>query len=186
MNEGERHCLLHLFKRAPGQSAYAMRRMRSFHQSNHAARVRASVVRLGERPVAKLESVLVVDDNERCIEFISLALEAGGKVHVHKETTSRRAVERVREENPGLVLLDVKMPDVDGFDVLKQIRTEGRTLPIIMFSGSARQADIDRAYALGCNGYVEKPGTLSDYRDVANAIINFWGRGELPAVQKAP
>lgn len=130
--------------------------------------------------MAKLESVLVIDDSERCIEFISLALRAQGGVEVLSETVPTRAVARVREENPGLILLDVKMPEVDGFDVLKQLRREGRTQPIVMLSGSARQADVDRAYALGCNGYVEKPSTLSDYREVANAIICFWRRGELP------
>jgi two-component system, OmpR family, response regulator len=133
--------------------------------------------------MAKLESVLVVDDNERCVEFISLALEARGGVEVTKETQSTRAVDRVRDEKPNLVLLDVKMPDVDGFDVLKRLRELGVTLPVIMFSGSARQTDIDRAYALGCNGYLEKPSTLADYRSLAGAIMDFWGRGELPASQ---
>jgi two-component system, OmpR family, response regulator len=136
--------------------------------------------------MAKLESVLIIDDSERCIEFISLALQAEGGIEVHKETRSTHAAERVRIERPSLVLLDLKMPELDGFGVLQQLRSNGVTAPVVMLSGSARQADIDRAYALGCSGYLEKPATLTDYRQTASAIVNFWGRGELPAANKRP
>lgn len=136
--------------------------------------------------MAKLESVLVIDDSERCIEFISLALEAESGVAVHKETRSIHAAERVRTERPSLVILDLKMPELDGFGVLQQLRSDGVTSPVVVLSGSARQADIDRAYSLGCNGYLEKPASLSDYRQTASAIVNFWGRGELPAAARLP
>lgn len=49
-----------------------------------------------------------------------------------------------------------------------------------MCSGSTLQTDVDRAYTEGCNGYVEKPSTLEDYRTMAGAIVEYWRRGELP------
>jgi hypothetical protein len=49
-----------------------------------------------------------------------------------------------------------------------------------MCSGSALQKDVDRAYAGGCSGYVEKPATLDDYRTKAGAMVEYWRRGELP------
>jgi CheY-like chemotaxis protein len=130
--------------------------------------------------MAKFESLLIVDDSQRCIEIISMALEAEGGVYVDSETEPARALERIRQERPSLVLLDIKMPGLDGFGVLSLLRAEGNTSPIVMFSGSARQTDIDRAYALGCNGYVQKPTSIDDYRALAGAIVSYWRRGELP------
>ena len=60
------------------------------------------------------------------------------------------------------------------------LRGEGNPVPVVMCSGSALQKDVDRAYASGCSGYVEKPTTLEDYRAMAGAILDYWRRGELP------
>jgi CheY-like chemotaxis protein len=73
------------------------------------------------------------------------------------------------------------MPDLDGFGVLSLLRREGHKAPIVMLSGSARQFDIDRAYALGCSDYPQKPSTLADYRQVARTILDYWRRSALPA-----
>jgi CheY-like chemotaxis protein len=131
--------------------------------------------------MAKLANVLIVDDNPRCLEFMTLAFEAQGGVTVASELRPVNAVERIRVEKPDLVVLDVKMPDVDGFTVLSLLRREGNAVPIVMCSGSALQKDVDRAYASGCNGYLEKPTTLEDYRAMAGAVIEYWRRGELPS-----
>jgi CheY-like chemotaxis protein len=61
-----------------------------------------------------------------------------------------RALARIREERPSLVLLDIKMPGLDGFGLLAQLRQDGNTLPVLMLSGLARQTDINRAFTLGC------------------------------------
>ncbi len=130
--------------------------------------------------MAKLESLLIVDDNERCVEFMSLAFQSRGGFAVLTETRPVMALDRIRLEKPDLVVLDVKMPELDGFSVLALLRGEGNPVPVVMCSGSARQQDVDRAYASGCNGYVEKPASLEDYRSMATAIIDYWGRSELP------
>ncbi len=130
--------------------------------------------------MAKLESLLIVDDNERCLEFMSLAFQSRGGFSVLTETRPIAALDRIRQEKPDLVVLDVKMPELDGFSVLALLRGEGNPVPVVMCSGSARQQDVDRAYASGCNGYVEKPASLEDYRGMASAIIDYWGRSELP------
>ena len=86
--------------------------------------------------MAKLANVLIVDDNPRCLEFMTLAFEAQGGVTVASELRPVNAVERIRVEKPDLVVLDVKMPDVDGFTVLSLLRREGNAVPIVMCSGS--------------------------------------------------
>jgi len=130
--------------------------------------------------MAKLGSVLIVDDNERCVEFMTLAFEGQGGLSVKSETKPAVALDRIRTEKPDLVVLDVKMPDLDGFGVLAMLRGEGNPVPVVMCSGSTLQKDVDRAYAGGCNGYVEKPSSLDDYRSMADAIVGYWRRSELP------
>ncbi len=133
--------------------------------------------------MAKLASVLIVDDNPRCLEFMTLAFRYHGGVEVTGEMRPAAALDRIRAEKPDLVMLDVKMPDLDGFGVLSLLRGEGNSVPIVMCSGSAQQKDVDRAYAGGCSGYVEKPSTLEDYRAMAGAIVEYWRRGELPSTR---
>jgi CheY-like chemotaxis protein len=111
---------------------------------------------------------------------LTLAFLSHGGVEVAGEMKPVAALGRIRTEKPDLVMLDVKMPDLDGFGVLSLLREEGNTVPVVMCSGSARQADVDRAYASGCCGYVEKPATLEDYRAMAGTIVDYWRRGELP------
>ena len=130
--------------------------------------------------MAKLASVLVVDDNPNCLQFMTLAFSAQAGVHVTGEQKPQTALVRIRNEKPNLVMLDVKMPELDGFGVLSLLRGEGNPVPVVMCSGSALQKDIDRAYAGGCSGYVEKPTTLEDYRAMAGTIVDYWSRGELP------
>jgi two-component system OmpR family response regulator len=131
--------------------------------------------------MAKFESVLIIDDNANCIAFMSQALESEGGVHVSSEMVPSHALARIREEKPSLVLLDIKMPGLDGFGLLTQLRNSGNAVPVIMVSGSVRQHDIDRAYALGCNGYFQKPLSLTAYRGLAGAVIAYWRGGELSA-----
>lgn len=130
--------------------------------------------------MAKLANVLIVDDNPRCLEFMTLAFSAQGSVEVTSELRSQNALTRIREEKPDLVMLDVKMPEVDGFTLLGLLRGQGNPVPVVMCSGSTLEKDVDRAYASGCNGYFEKPTTLDDYRAMASAVIEYWRRGELP------
>jgi len=111
---------------------------------------------------------------------MTLAFQSHGGVEVAGEMKPVQALDRIRAEKPDLVVLDVKMPDLDGFGVLAMLRGEGNSVPVVMCSGSALQKDVDRAYAGGCSGYVEKPATLEDYRSMAGAIVEYWRRGELP------
>jgi two-component system chemotaxis response regulator CheY len=135
--------------------------------------------------MAKLASVFIVDDNHSCLEFLALAFASQMGVSVSSETQPVAALVRIRGEKPDLIMLDIKMPEMDGFGLLAHLRGEGNSVPVVMCSGSARQQDIDRAYAAGCNGYVEKPASLEDYRILAGTVIEYWRRGELPLHRRA-
>jgi len=76
---------------------------------------------------------------------------------------------------PFVVLLDLKMPRVDGFEVLSWLKQNKRFSknPVVVFSSSDLPEDIQRAYSLGANWYIQKPCTLEDYRVLVERLINF-------------
>lgn len=75
-----------------------------------------------------------------------------------------------------LVLLDIKLPRVDGFEVLKQLREEDRTslVPVVMFTSSNVARDVTEAYRLRANGYVQKPVDFDRFRAVVQALGRYW------------
>lgn len=77
---------------------------------------------------------------------------------------------------PSLVLLDLSMPKVDGFEVLTRLRADQRTksLPIVVLTSSIQEEDVRRAYALGVNAYVRKPIDYVDTQQAAKLIASFW------------
>jgi two-component system response regulator len=84
---------------------------------------------------------------------------------------------------PALVLLDLKLPGMDGFDVLRVIRANARTrsLPVVILTSSTEPRDLQTGYALGANSYVRKPGSFGDLLAAAQQISTYWlGLNEAP------
>jgi two-component system response regulator len=77
---------------------------------------------------------------------------------------------------PSLVLLDLKVPKLDGFQILERIRQHPttRTVPVVILSSSDVREDIVRAYELGANAYVKKPVEFTRYTEVVNCLGKFW------------
>ncbi len=77
---------------------------------------------------------------------------------------------------PTLVVLDINLPMVDGFDVLQRIKsTDGlRSIPVVVFSGSTSEADIARAYELGANACLSKPTDVDEHLSTLEALCEFW------------
>jgi CheY-like chemotaxis protein len=78
--------------------------------------------------------------------------------------------------NPGLVLLDVKMPKVDGIEVLRQIKADPnlKSIPVVMLTSSREERDVAECYLLGVNAYVVKPVDFSQFMGAVKQIGNFW------------
>ena len=116
-----------------------------------------------------MPAVLVVDDNlENCRPLVRL-LEYMGH-HAAWATSGGEALAFLERERVKMVILDVMMPDMDGFEVLRAVRAEPRhdALPVVMFSGSSDAEDIARATRLGAQGYLVKGRT--DF-DLLQAVI---------------
>lgn len=84
---------------------------------------------------------------------------------------------------PALVLLDLKMPKLDGLDVLRLMKSDARLrqIPVVMFTSSREESDLIRCYELGANAYLVKPLAFAEYRAVLQQVRTFWlALNELP------
>ncbi len=104
--------------------------------------------------------VLVVDDEEVIRKFLKIYLGKWG-YEVEEASDGEEAVERLRRENFDLLISDVLMPRKDGWEVLKEVRSNQRTreLPVILLTAKNEDTDMFKGYGLGANYYLTKPFT---------------------------
>jgi two-component system, OmpR family, KDP operon response regulator KdpE len=104
--------------------------------------------------------VLVVDDEPAILRFLHASLESQGYI-VSTAANARTALDMVRNGAADLIVLDLGLPDVDGLDVVRQIRDGGETLPIIILSSRDNESAKVKAFDLGADDYVTKPLPLA-------------------------
>lgn len=134
-----------------------------------------------------LKPILLVEDNDKDLE---LTLIAFGKTHLANEVVVVRdgaeALDYLHCEgtyserpkgNPAVVLLDLKLPKIDGLQVLEKIKnTESlRNTPVVMLTSSREESDLIRSYKLGVNAYVVKPVLFKDFVEAIQDLGVFWG-----------
>jgi two-component system, OmpR family, KDP operon response regulator KdpE len=103
----------------------------------------------------KDKRILVVDDEPRLINFMRMNLELEGS-QVISATNGKEALDRVREELPDVVLLDVMMPQMDGFETLKRLRTFSQ-VPVLILTARDDEEDRIKGLELGADDYIAKP-----------------------------
>jgi len=114
-------------------------------------------------------TILVVDDEKRIVRFIRLNLEQDG-FKVISAYNGTEALEQVRRQLPNLVLLDVMMPDIDGFEVLQKIRLAS-TVPVIMLTAKGEEDDRIKGLELGADDYVTKPFSPRELVSRVKAVL---------------
>jgi CheY-like chemotaxis protein len=136
----------------------------------------------------KLPRILYAEDNLNDIELTLAAFEECNLaerldvVHNGSEALDylfyRGKFEKREKSNPAFMLLDIKMPGLDGIEVLKIIRNseEIRTLPVVMLTSSRMESDVITSYKIGANGFVVKPINFDDFVDAIKGIGNFWAK----------
>ena len=104
------------------------------------------------------KKILAVDDERHIVRLVQVNLERAG-YEVVTAFDGKDALEKVESENPDLVVLDVMMPYMDGFEVLQNLRKNPSTreLPVIMLTAKAQDADVFRGWQSGVDCYLTKP-----------------------------
>ena len=120
--------------------------------------------------------ILVVDDEPRMIRFIQMNLELEG-YQVSQASNGFEALTKLRDDLPDLLILDVMMPDMDGFETLRLLR-EVSAVPVIMLTVKADEEDKVRGLELGADDYVTKPFSPKELSSRVKAVLR---RTEMPA-----
>lgn len=104
----------------------------------------------------KNKKLLLVDDEQELLNMVQLILQTEGYTHLKKAGTVREALAAVREWKPDLALLDVMLPDGDGFSLLEQMRAES-DIPVLFLTARGEDEDKFRGLGLGADDYIVKP-----------------------------
>jgi len=142
--------------------------------------------------------ILQVEDDENDVFFLKRVFDqAGIDCPLHTVTDGETAInylsgvgelaDRKAHPLPSLVLLDLKLPGKSGLEVLQWIRQqpELRKLVVVMFSSSALEDDVERAYDFGANSYIEKPLNPSRLREIAQLLKGWWlGYNHFPPIHQ--
>ena len=109
------------------------------------------------------ERVLIVEDNEKNMKLFRDVLSAKG-YRTLEATSGAQAIELALEHVPDLVLMDIRLPDVDGVEALGRLRSDERTtsIPVVAVTAQAMRGDRERFLAAGFDGYVPKPVDIAE------------------------
>jgi two-component system response regulator len=138
---------------------------------------------MSEHPI----ELLLVEDDSRDVELTLLAfqdMKLANNIHVARDgaealefvfATDRYAGRDV-DHGPRVVLLDLKLPKVDGLEVLRRIRADPRTrtLPVVVLTSSNQERDVTEAYALGVNSYIVKPVDFDRFAQAIRELGLYW------------
>jgi CheY-like chemotaxis protein len=145
--------------------------------------------------ITSVRTILLAEDNANDAE-LTLAALRGNRV-VNDVVVVRDGAEALDylyrrggfaarpAENPGLILLDLKMPKVDGLEVLEQVKADPalKSIPVVMLTSSREEHDLIRTYGLGVNAYVVKPVHFNEFVDAVRTLGQFWAVvNELPPI----
>ncbi|HYO71879.1 MAG TPA: response regulator [Archangium sp.] len=132
-------------------------------------------------------SILLVEDNPDDVDLTQRAFQRAGVTQPLEVVEDgmdaldylfgRGAfAHRAQEPLPSLVLLDLKLPRLDGHQVLRQIRADARTrfLPVVILTSSDEEKDLVESYSQGCNSYVRKPVSYNEFVEAARQLGVYW------------
>jgi CheY-like chemotaxis protein len=136
--------------------------------------------------VTDLRPILLVDDDPNDIELALTALAEHNLVNpvvvLHDGTQAldylyqRDSPQRAHHQAPVVVLLDLKMPKLNGLDVLRQLKADAtlRTIPVVMLTSSREERDLAESYQMGVNAYVVKPVSFQEFVQAIRGLGIFW------------
>ena len=124
--------------------------------------------------------VLLVEDNPQDAELTVRAFKRQNLINtLHHVTDGEQALDfffTQNQPNPRVVLLDLKLPKVNGLEVLEQLRANPRTreVPVVILTSSKEDKDLEKAYALGANSYIVKPVDFNNFAHAVGQLGMYW------------
>jgi CheY-like chemotaxis protein len=135
----------------------------------------------------KLVEILLVEDNPSDVQLTLHALDRNklaNQIHVVRDGaealefifSTGRYADRTAQRNPRVVLLDLKLPLVDGMEVLRQMKEDPRTrsIPVVVLTSSREERDIVESYQLGVNSYIVKPVDFEQFTESVRQLGFYW------------
>ena len=118
-----------------------------------------------------LQKILVVEDNQDNRELVVKVLKING-YQVIEAVDGEEAIEKTKNENPDLILMDLFIPKIDGYEVTRRLKSDRdlKHIPVIAVTAHAMKGDMEKALAAGCDYYIPKP---IDVRELPKQIENF-------------
>jgi two-component system, cell cycle response regulator DivK len=116
--------------------------------------------------------VLIVEDNARSMKLFRDTLRAAG-YRTLEAATGGEAVQSATEHRPALVLMDIRLPDMDGLEALRHLRRDGRTaaIPVLALTAQAMKGDRERFRAAGFDGYLAKPVDIDELLGAVEQLL---------------
>jgi CheY-like chemotaxis protein len=118
------------------------------------------------------KAILVADDDPDILSIVSMSLETQGYT-VYKATNGREAVDLARQHHPDLVLMDMMMPIVSGYEAVTELKADAATrdITIVGLSAKAMATDMERATDVGIDGYITKPFRIAQVLTVVESYL---------------
>lgn len=113
---------------------------------------------------------LIVDDEPDVVDSVS-ELFTLRNYNVITATSGTQALEKVKKESPNIIILDIRMPDVSGMDVLKEVKKNYPKIRVIMLTGVEDESTRNMAMGLGASGYLTKPYSYSELLEMSRKLI---------------
>ena len=131
--------------------------------------------------------ILIVEDNEQDLALAQRALRKANvtnRIHVARDGEEAleylfcegQFVGRKMEDGPKVILLDLKLPKIDGLEVLQKIKSDARTkfIPVVVLTSSKEQSDVVETYNLGVNSYIVKPVNFEQFSETVQKLGLYW------------
>ncbi|WP_340103758.1 response regulator transcription factor [Rhodohalobacter sp. 8-1] len=128
------------------------------------------------------ESILVVEDNKDLVNLLEINLSDEG-YQVQTAMDGEAALEAFNQQEPSLIVLDVMLPKMDGFDVCKEIRSKNKQVPILMLTAKSEEVDKVLGLEIGADDYMTKPFSIREFLARVKAIIRRSNTASTPAKQ---
>lgn len=125
------------------------------------------------------KNILYVEDNQDAVTFFSRVVNKLGDYNFVTREDGTSAINLLEDKKgfePEMILLDINLPGMNGFEILQYVRskTAYKHVPVIMFTSSDDDGDVKKSYEYGANAYLIKPDSLQSLKEVLEDTFNFW------------